>query len=230
MNSTVTCGSCNHVLDEDPGIQSEARPPCPLCGSTSRRISVKAEAVSASTVLAHATVNFGVLAGSNLLLQAVVIKGRKTDEGHIIESIAPAWFEIARLVRDDPSIMFQIDWRKWEEMVAGIYERAGFDEVILTPRSGDLGRDVIAVKRGIITVRFVDSVKAFQPGRLVTANDVRALLGVVAADPKASKGVVTTTSEFAPRIEEDDLIKPFIPYRLELVNGQELIRRLAELS
>jgi restriction system protein len=58
---------------------------------------------------------------------------------------------------------------------------AGFDEVTLTPRSGDLGRDVIAVKRGLGTVRVIDQVKAYGPSHLVTADDVRALLGVLRA-------------------------------------------------
>jgi restriction system protein len=76
-------------------------------------------------------------------------------------------------------------------MVAGAYDRVGFDKVILTPRSGDLRRDVIAIKYGLGTVRVIDQVKAYGPGHLVTADDVRALLGVLDADG-ASKGFLTT--------------------------------------
>jgi len=32
-------------------------------------------------------------------------------------------------------------------MIAGVYKESGFDEVTLTPRSGDFGRDVIAIKK-----------------------------------------------------------------------------------
>lgn len=116
-----------------------------------------------------------------------------------------------------------------EEIIAGAYKTAGFDEVILTPRSGDLGRDVIAVKRGIGTVRIIDQVKAYKHGHLVTANDVRALLGVLEGD-KASKGFLTTTSDFAPRLVNDILLRPFMPSRLELVNGKALLARLKELA
>ena len=230
MSSIVTCGKCNAILDEDPAIPPESKPSCPFCGSTSRGVIVNVVGIGAEGGVGNVTVDVQVLNSSNLLLQAVVLKGDKTSEGHIIDSIAPAWFEIARILGDDPSLMYQIDARQWEEIIAGAYKQAGFDEVTLTLRSGDLGRDVIAVKRGILTVRFVDQVKAYKPGHLVTANDVRALLGVVSADPRASKGVVTTTSSFAPRIEQDDLLKPFIPFRLELVNGQELLKRLAVLA
>jgi restriction system protein len=119
--------------------------------------------------------------------------------------------------------------RLWEEIVAGAYKKAGFDEVILTPHSGDHGRDVIAVKKGLGSIRVIDQVKAYKPGHLVTANDVRALFGVLQGDG-ASKGFVTTTSDFAPLIKEDPLLMPFMPSRLELINGAMLLKRLQELA
>jgi restriction system protein len=51
---------------------------------------------------------------------------------------------------------------------------------------------------------------------------------VLLTDQKATKGIVSTTWEFAPRIEEDPFIKPHMPYRLELVNGDGLIKRFEE--
>jgi restriction system protein len=54
--------------------------------------------------------------------------------------------------------------------------------VTLTPRSGDYGRDVIAVKRGLGFIRVIDRVKAYKPDHLVTADDVRALMGVLQGD------------------------------------------------
>lgn len=167
-------------------------------------------------------------AAAGVMLQAVVTLGEKTDEGHLIEAVAPAWFEIARLIRADPKAMHQIDPRKWEEMIAAWYKQYGFDEVILTPRSGDLGRDVIAVKRGVLSVRILDQVKAYSPGHVVPANDVRALAGVLALDRSASKGLVTTTSDFAPGVHTE--FASMIPTRLELVNGAELNRRLIEVA
>jgi restriction system protein len=79
-------------------------------------------------------------------------------------------------------------------------------------------------------VRIIDQVKAYAPGHRVPANDVRALLGVLQADQAASKGLVTTTSDFAPGVHTDPFIAPFIPTRLELVNGPELVKRLADLA
>ena len=166
----------------------------------------------------------------SVLLQAAVTLGEKTVEGHIIKGVAPAWAEIIRLMEEDPDILFKIDPRRLEEIIAGAYERAGFDEVILTPRSGDLGRDVIASRKDWGRVRFIDQVKAYKPGHLVTAEEVRALGFVLLSDQNATKGIVTTTSDFAPKIVEDPLIKPHMPNRIELVNGTELVKRLIELA
>ena len=169
-----------------------------------------------------------VIAATNLLLQTVVVAGDRTAEGQLIEAVTLPWLDIIEQLKNDPTLAYQIPPRMWEEIVAGAYKKAGFDEVTLTPSSGDLGRDIIAVKRGLGSVRVIDQVKAYKPGHLVIANDVRALMGVLQGDG-ASKGFLTTTSDFAPKIREDPLIKPFIPSRLDLINGSMLLKRLEEL-
>jgi restriction system protein len=170
-----------------------------------------------------------VSAITNVLMQSVLVPGPKIEEGKLIEAVALPWFDIIELLRRDPKTAFQIPPEKWEEIVAGSYHRAGFDEVILTPRSGDFGRDVIAIKRGLGTIRVIDQVKAYGPNHLVTAEEVRALLGVLQADG-ASKGFLTTTSGFAPRLRRDILLTPWIGPRLELIDGKQLINRLSELA
>jgi restriction system protein len=165
----------------------------------------------------------------SLLLQTLFEPGAQTNEGTLIEAVALPWFDIIAFLKTDPSIAFQIPWEKWEEIIAGAYKNAGFEEVTLTPRSGDYGRDVIAVKKGICSIRVIDQVKAYKPPHLVAANDVRALIGVLHGDG-ASKACLSTTSDFAPMIRTDPLIVPFIPSRLELVNGTALVSRLEELA
>jgi restriction system protein len=168
---------------------------------------------------------------SDLLIQSVVTVGKKTDEGRLIESVAIPWFDIIAILKDDPRAAYQIPAEKWEEIIAGSYRRAGFDHVILTPRSGDKGRDVIATIHGVGSVRVIDQVKAYKPDHLVTANDVRALFGVLIADGDgASKGFLTTTSDFAPRLQTDILLAPLIPSRIELINGKKLLARLQSLA
>lgn len=72
--------------------------------------------------------------------------------------------------------------------------------------------------------------KRYSPDRPVPADDVRALLGVLLSDQNATKGILTTTSTFAPMIPSDPFIKPHIPFRLELVDGRELNKRLWDLA
>jgi restriction system protein len=226
--NTVACNQCGTALDEDSSVAPEKREPCPICGFTARRFSLHAE--TGYYRLEGSAVVFNVVRNTaTLLLQTVIVPGAKTDEGQLIEAVTLPWFEIIALLSRDPSLAYQIEARKWEEIIAGAYQRAGFDEVTLTPRSGDFGRDVIAVKRGLGTVRIIDQVKAYCPSHLVTADDVRALLGVLQGD-KASKGFLTTTSDFAPKLRDDILLKPFMPAQLELINGKMLLARLAELA
>ncbi len=161
---------------------------------------------------------------------ALVELGAMTDDGPLVQAVALPWLEIVSFIEENPDCLHQLPWERVEELVAGAYEREGWDEVTITPRSGDGGRDIIAVRRGVCAVRIIDQVKAYKPGHRVTANDVRALLGVLASDLNVSKGVVTTTADFAPRINEDNSIKPFIPYRLELKNGSRLRKWLLGLA
>ena len=163
-------------------------------------------------------------------LRALLTLGAADPEGRLVSGVAVPWFEILRIIKADPAAAYQIDPRQWEEIIAGAYSQAGFDEVILTPRSGDKGRDVVATKFGIGSIRIFDQVKAYKPGHFVTADEVRAMLGVITGADNVSKGVVTTTSSFAPRLADDPYIKKYLPYRLELKARDVLFPWLESLS
>lgn len=164
-----------------------------------------------------------------ILMQAVVSLGEQTPDGHRIAAVTLPWFTLIREIQRDPAFLNQIDWRKLEELVAGAYEQAGYN-VVVTPRSADHGRDIIAIKHGVCSIRIIDQVKAYAPNRKVTANDVRALLGVLSSEQNTSKGIVTTTAAFAPGIWKDPTIKPYVPFRLELRDGEQLRNWLLDLA
>jgi restriction system protein len=151
-------------------------------------------------------------------------------EGTLIASVSIAWRSIIDQVGVNWRRAYEIPPRVWEEIIAGAYHLAGFDEVVLTPRSNDHGRDIIAVRNGIGSIRILGSVKAYNTGHLVTKEEVHALMGVLAIDPNASKGLFTTTSDFAPRLLDDPRLALAVPHRLELMNGEKLRAWLAELS
>jgi restriction system protein len=168
-----------------------------------------------------------------LLQTEILFLGDKTSEGHLIRASALPWFEIVDYIDRNPEFLFQFaqNPRKFEEFIAASYERAGFDEVILTPQRGDGGRDVIATKKGWGSVRFLEQTKAYSPGHLVTHDDVRAMLGTLATDQRASKALITTTSAFQPGIlKGGSEFERFIPHRLELKDGaqtREWVRQIA---
>jgi restriction system protein len=165
-----------------------------------------------------------------LSIKALLEFKGKTSEGALVQAVAIPWFEILRILEKNPEAAYQIDSRAWEEIIAGAYDRAGFDEVILTPHSGDKGRDVVATKTGVGSIRIFDQVKAYKPGHVVTAEEVRAMLGVITGAQNVSKGVITTTSTFAPRLADDEYIKPYLPHRLELKPRDTLLPWLTELA
>ena len=172
--------------------------------------------------------------GPELLLQAQLVhQGLATNEGFLVKAVARPWQEIVDHLKRDPAFLahFAQNPRAFEEFIAASYDRAGFDEVTLTPQRGDGGRDVIAVKKGFGSIRFLEQTKAYSPGHLVTHDDIRAMLGVLSVDRNSSKGIVTTTSDFQPGIvKTDSEFSPFLPHRLELKNGKALMEWLQELE
>ena len=156
-----------------------------------------------------------------LLAAEVLSLGSRTPDGQLVVGVALPWFEIIRHLDTDPAFMFKLPWRKWEEMVAGAFERDGWPEVVLTPPSGDKGRDVIATRPGVGSVRIIGQMKAYSSGHVVDAEEVAAMFGTLHFD-KASKAMVMTTSDFAPGVLKDGRIQPYVPFQLELMNGDQL--------
>lgn len=163
-----------------------------------------------------------------LIAMGVVRLGDRVPDGALVEAVTIPWAALARELERNPAAMSSIDPRKFEEIVAAAYKAEGYDEVILTPASGDLGRDVIATKRGWLSVRVVDQVKRYAPGRLVPADDVRSLYGVLMRDQPATHAVLTTTSDFAPGIQRE--FRDLLATRLVLRNGADLRQLIAKLA
>jgi restriction system protein len=164
----------------------------------------------------------------SILLQAAITLEGKTDEGRLIQIATVPWFKLIDLTLHDPNALHQLNWREMEMFIASIYEQQGYD-VVLTPPSNDGGRDVIATRKGFGSIRIFDQVKKYKPDP-VTAHDIRAMLGVLDADKNVSKGIVTTTSDFAPGIFKDAKIMEFVPYRLELRAKNDLLQSLRSIA
>jgi restriction system protein len=164
----------------------------------------------------------------SLTVYSLIVPGDKTKSGLLVKSTSAVWDEVMNALGADWNNAYKIPPERWEEIIAGAFHKEGY-EVILTPRTGDHGRDVIATKGGIGSVKILGSVKAYAPDHIVPYDAVRALMGVIASERDTSKGIITTTSDFPPKIESDPFISPLLPTRLELVNGAKLEAWLADL-
>jgi hypothetical protein len=57
---------------------------------------------------------------TQLLLQAVVAPEQGADRGKLVVAVLYPWFDIIKLLEQDPSAAFRFPWDKWEEMIADI--------------------------------------------------------------------------------------------------------------
>jgi restriction endonuclease Mrr len=104
---------------------------------------------------------------------------------------------LSRILKN-PSEVRGITPRQFEEFIAELLSELGFNNVILTPRSGDGGKDVIASHsvQGI-PLTFYFECKKYAEGNKVQLDTMRSLLGTVAHDSrKVTKGILVTTSKF----------------------------------
>lgn len=163
-----------------------------------------------------------------ILLTTFVEQRQLVDDGEIIRSLDIPWMYILSELGRNPQLLFSFsdNPRSFEEFLAACYKRAGWDEVILTPQRGDKGRDIIAINNKL-KLRYIDQAKAFSPGRVVTADDVRSMWGVFNLDGSSTKAVLSTTSRFAPGVYEE--FSEVIPYRLELRDGDQILNSLKNL-
>ena len=165
-----------------------------------------------------------------LVMSSVVVPKKRTVEGQLIKTTSRAWYEIIEALQKDWSLAYTLPPEKLEEIVAGAFHKEGYDEVTLTKRSGDDGRDVIAIKTGTMGIKVITSVKRYAEDRRVKYDDVRALLGTMAGELDTSKGLIATTSDFPRRLHKARFIQPFFPTRLGLLNGKQLLDWLTKLA
>lgn len=166
-----------------------------------------------------------------LMQTSILSDSKKIDNGWLVSTISYSWFSIYKEIIKNPNFIFEFVKYpfKFEEFIAGAYERAGYD-VLLTNRSNDGGKDLIVSKSGYGAIKFIEQIKAYKPGHLVTHNDIRAMLGVLSSEPNVSKCLVTTTSDFQPNVLKSEQFKKFIPNRLELKNGEQTIDWLKKID
>jgi hypothetical protein len=133
-------------------------------------------------------------------------------------SVAAVSDELIRFLAANPAAMYELPPRKFEELMAELYERQGFD-VRLTQETRDGGVDLYVVSHGpsgpLLTL--VDA-KRHRRDRPVGVGLVRQHYGVVEAQ-RASAGVVATTSYFS---QDAKAFQQTVGFRLGLIDYLEL--------
>ncbi len=113
-------------------------------------------------------------------------------------------FRLLSKILSNPSDIRNITPRQFEEFIAELLSVLGFKDVILTPRSGDGGKDVIASHsiQGIPLIFYFEC-KKYAEGNKIQLDTMRSLLGTVAHDSrKVNKGILVTTSTFTKGCKE----------------------------
>jgi HJR/Mrr/RecB family endonuclease len=94
-----------------------------------------------------------------------------------------------------PTELKKMDRRRFEELVAEIWRRFGYD-VELTKQTRDGGKDIIAIRRAEVDVRYLIECKRPDEGTTIGVRPVRELLGVK-TDERATKAILVTTAQFS---------------------------------
>lgn len=115
-----------------------------------------------------------------------------------LEAVKFLPIKIFEKILKDPSFMHSMDPLDFEKLVAELLDKSGFENIIITPRSDDKGRDILATNRVCeIPMLFAFECKRYAPNRKIGPHIMRALLGTIThANTKANKGVLVTTSSF----------------------------------
>lgn len=148
--------------------------------------------------------------------------GADADPAFAIAAVRDSAERLYELVSRKPEMLHTLTPRQFEEVVAEILARDGYD-VQLTPIARDGGKDIYAARKDRIgKFLYIVECKKFAPDRAVGVGYVRSLHGVVMAE-SATAGILVTTSYFTkPAREFEDTVR----YKLSLQDYSDVSRWL----
>jgi restriction system protein len=141
------------------------------------------------------------LRSKHKLATSVLYESARPVEGQllIVQDISAEL--IARLARE-PTLMYQLEPRKFEELVAKLLESQGC-KVTLTKRTRDGGYDILGqYKSGPAELLFLAECKRYAPDNKVGVEVIRGLYGVTEVH-SANFGLVITSSSFTKDAKEE---------------------------
>ena len=151
------------------------------------------------------------------------ISPTSTKSKQIVTEVTEVNEHLLDVIRSDPSVFYALGSRRFEEVVAELMIRQGY-QVTLTPASKDGGFDMYAARKDTLgEFLFLVECKKYAPEHKVGVQIVRALHGVV-QNQKATAGVIATTSFFTRGAKE---FREDVAHQMKLADYVELQKWLA---
>ena len=145
----------------------------------------------------------------------------RPDEKKIITNLCFGVSDLIIAANKDPTILYDIAPRKFEELVAHIFSLHGFI-VQLTKQTRDGGRDIIAIRSDLgIKSKYIIECKRYALNNPVSVELVRALYGVQMQEG-ANKSVLATTSRFTPDARSFATAKNTTEWSIDLKDFEDI--------
>lgn len=144
----------------------------------------------------------------------------------IISDVTTVSDEFLKQLHDNPNLLYELSPRGFEEVVAEILHKLGYD-ITLTPASRDGGKDIYAAKKSDLgSFLYIVECKRYAPDNKIGVGLIRQLNGVVEAE-RATAGILATTSFFSKDAKE---FHATIANRMSLKDYLGIQEWLAKLS
>jgi restriction endonuclease Mrr len=159
---------------------------CSFCGHRNRAINI----------VVHNTIHFTGSVDVKIIPKTEFDLDLPYDGKTIVEVSKNVDEKLVEYFRQHPHELKRMNRRLFEELVAEIFHGFGY-EVELTQQTHDGGKDIIAIKRSEVEVKYLIECKRPDPGAYVSVGTVRELYGVKTSE-RATKGIMVTTAYFSP--------------------------------
>jgi restriction endonuclease Mrr len=186
------CQKCGYQFDTPDVDASGVRIPCPSCGAMVRNYHVSLAGGVFVTSSAEATLT--VKSEVNPEIEAVFDLEDSRAGKSIIEYSSVINERLIQYFKEHPAELKTMNRRGFEELVAELFNGFGY-MVELTKQTRDGGRDIVAIKKSEVDVKYLIECKRPDLGGKVGIRPVRELFGVK-NDELATKGILVTTAEF----------------------------------
>lgn len=144
-----------------------------------------------------------------------------SDEKKIITNLCSGVSDLILAANKNPAILYDIDPRQFEELIAHIFSLHGFS-VQLTKQTRDGGRDIIAIRSDLgIQSKYIIECKRYALNNPVTVELVRTLYGVQMQEG-ANKAVLATTSRFTPDARSFATAKNTTEWSMDLKDFEDI--------